>query len=50
LGEIIDLHGNIVDVPRSPYGPAWIGAIRRRYMAVYSGDLIAECMTILGDA
>jgi hypothetical protein len=50
LGEVIDLHGDVVDVPRSPHGPAWIGAIRRRHMAVYSGDFIAECMTILGEA
>jgi predicted deacylase len=49
LGEVVDLHGKIVDVPRSPHGPAWIGAIRRRYMAVYSGDFIAECMTVLAE-
>jgi hypothetical protein len=48
LGEIIDLHGAVVERPRAP-SKGFIASIRRRYMPVYSGDQIAECNTLVGN-
>lgn len=47
LGRIIDLYGDVAEVVTSPFGPGWIGSIRRRYMPVHSGDQIAEVMRVV---
>ncbi|HJM50307.1 MAG TPA: succinylglutamate desuccinylase/aspartoacylase family protein [Alphaproteobacteria bacterium] len=49
LGRIHDLFGDLVEIVRSPRGPAYVASIRRRYMPVYSGDQIAEVIRILED-
>ena len=49
LGRIIDLFGDVAETVRSPRGPAFVASIRRRYMPVYSGDQIAEVISILED-
>lgn len=49
LGRILNLYGDVVETITSPIGSGWIGAIRRRYMPVYSGDMIAEVMNIVTD-
>jgi predicted deacylase len=47
LGRIRDLFGKVVEVVKSPSGPAYIASMRRAYMPVYSGDQIAETIDII---
>jgi uncharacterized protein len=49
LARIVDVYGDVVETIRSPLGPGWIGAIRRRHMPVYSGDMVFEVMNVVED-
>lgn len=48
LGRIVDLFGDVTETVRAP-GAGWIAAIRRRYMPVYSGDMLAEVIHVVKD-
>ncbi|UCE31323.1 MAG: succinylglutamate desuccinylase/aspartoacylase family protein [Burkholderiales bacterium] len=49
LGQVVDLYGDVVETVTSPIDDGWIGSIRRRYMPVYSGDIVSEVMHIVED-
>lgn len=49
LGRVVNLYGDVVETVTSPLGPGWIGSIRRRYMPVYSGDIVSEVMNVVED-
>lgn len=42
LGEIVDAFGDGAEATRCPFPRAWVGSIRRPYMAVYNGDQVME--------
>ncbi|MGH6883628.1 MAG: hypothetical protein ACREFM_22080, partial [Hypericibacter sp.] len=42
IGRIVNLFGEVVEISRCPMARAWLAALRRPYMPVYSGDEIAE--------
>lgn len=42
IGRIVNLFGEVVEISRCPMTRAWLAALRRPYMPVYSGDEIAE--------
>jgi len=42
IGRIVNLFGEVVEICRSPLTRAWLAALRRPHMPVYSGDEIAE--------
>ena len=50
VARLMNPHGDIVEEMVSPNGPAYIAAIRRRYLPVHSGAMIAECIAIVDDA
>jgi predicted deacylase len=49
LGRIRDLFGKVVEVVKSPSGPAYIASMRRAYMPIFSGDQIAETIDVFED-
>lgn len=49
LGQVVDLYGDVVETVVSPIDRGWIGSIRRRYMPVYSGDIVSEVMHVVED-
>jgi predicted deacylase len=47
IGRVMDAHGQIVEeIPLPNTGPAYITAIGRPYLPVYSGSMVAECNDI----
>ncbi len=47
LGRIMDPHGKTIEEIRSPNGPAYVAALVRPYLPVYSGAMIAECISVV---
>lgn len=47
IGRMMNSHGKIVEELRSPIGPAFIAALGRRYRAIHSGTMVAECCAVL---
>lgn len=46
IGRIIDVMGDVQEEIRAPFGPAYLAAIRRTYMAVHSGEMICEAIQV----
>lgn len=42
MGEVVDFYGDVVETVRCPFAQAWVGSIRRPYMAIFSGDQLVE--------
>ena len=42
MGSIVDIYGEVAETVRCPFAEAWVGSIRRPWMAVYAGDQILE--------
>lgn len=47
LGRVMDPHGRTVEEIKSPNGPAYIAALVRAYLPIYSGSLVAECIEVV---
>jgi predicted deacylase len=47
IGRIMDPHGRTVEEVRAPNGPAYLGALARAYLPVYSGAMVAECLEVV---
>lgn len=47
LARVMDPHGGIVEEVVSPNGPAYVAAIVRPYLPVYSGAMVAETIDVL---
>ena len=47
IARIMDPHGRIVEEIKSPNGPAYIAAIVRPYLPVYSGAMVAETIDVI---
>jgi predicted deacylase len=48
IARVMDPHGRILEEITSPNGPAYIAAIVRPYLPVYSGAMVAECIEVVG--
>lgn len=42
MGEILDIHGDVVETIPCPIGRAWVGSIRRAWMPLYQGEQVVE--------
>jgi predicted deacylase len=42
MGEMIDMHGEVVETILCPAAQAWVGSIRRPWMPLYAGDQVVE--------
>jgi predicted deacylase len=42
IGRVVTFFGDVVEICRNPMRSAWLAALRRPYMPVYSGDELAE--------
>ncbi|HJM50306.1 MAG TPA: succinylglutamate desuccinylase/aspartoacylase family protein [Alphaproteobacteria bacterium] len=49
FGRIMDPHGRIIEELKSPNGPAYVAALVRPYLPVYSGAMVAETIDVLED-
>lgn len=48
MGRIVDIFGAVVEEAKCPIARAWVGSIRRPYMAIYAGDQIVEVVERIG--
>jgi predicted deacylase len=46
LGHIINLHGETVEEIRSPYGDAYIAALRLNYFPTHAGEIVGEAIPV----
>lgn len=42
MGEMVDIHGDVVETIECPIGRAWVGSIRRAWMPLYQGEQVVE--------
>ncbi|MBL8835563.1 MAG: hypothetical protein JNL66_04920, partial [Alphaproteobacteria bacterium] len=47
MGEVVDFYGDVVETVRCPFPRAWVGSIRRPYMAIFSGDQLVEVVELI---
>ncbi|UCE31324.1 MAG: succinylglutamate desuccinylase/aspartoacylase family protein [Burkholderiales bacterium] len=47
IARIMDPHGRVIEQIRSPNGPAYLAALARPYLPVYSGAMVAECVKVV---
>ncbi len=48
MGEVVDFYGDVVEKVLCPFPRAWVGSIRRPYMAIFSGDQLVEVVERVG--
>jgi len=47
VGRIIDIHGKTLETIRAPFGPVYLAALRRNYLAVHSGEMVCEALAVV---
>jgi len=46
LGRVVDLYGDVTETFHCPFDAAWVAAIRRPFMPIYSGEEVAEVVEL----
>lgn len=49
VGEVVDIFGDVTEQIRCPVERGWVGAIRRPWMPIYSGEEVIEIIETMPD-